>query len=105
MELREFSKRGWTRVKLESRASIALFPMAWGLLPLGFAWLMWFTDTNMDLIPYLGIAGMLLVLMGGIAGLSSRMGALGATRVGIGLFCVCFCLYSFGICMVRAEFA
>jgi hypothetical protein len=90
MELREFSKRGWTRVKLESRASIALFPMAWGLLPLGFAWLMWFTDTNMDLIPYLGIAGMLLVLMGGIAGLSSRMGALGASRVGIGLFCVCF---------------
>ena len=78
MELRDFSKRGWTRVTLESRASLALFPIAWGLLPLGFAWLMWFVGSYTDLIAYLGIAGMLLILLGGVAGLSSRMGALGA---------------------------
>ena len=97
MELREFSKRGWTRVKLESRASVALFPMAWGLLPLAFGWLMWFTSTNLDLIPYLGVAGMLLILMGGVAGLSSRMGALGATRVGVGLFCVAFSIVAWAL--------
>ena len=97
MELREFSKRGWTRVKLESRASVALFPMAWGLLPLAFGWLMWFTNTNADLIPYLGAAAMMLILMGGVAGLSSRMGALGATRVGIGLFCVTFSIVAWAL--------
>ena len=97
MELREFSKRGWTRVKLESRASVALFPMAWGLLPLAFGWLMWFTNTNPDLIPYLGAAAMMLILMGGVAGLSSRMGALGATRVGIGLFCVTFSIVAWAL--------
>ena len=90
MELRDFTKHGWRRAKLESRAAIALFPMAWGLLPLAFGWLMWFTSVNEDLIPFFGIAGMLLILLGGLAGLSSRMGALGASRVGIGLFCVCF---------------
>ena len=97
MELRDFSKRGWTRVKIESRAGVALFPMAWGLLPLAFGWLMWFTGTNIDLISYLGVAAMLLVLMGGLAGLSSRMGALGATRVGIGLFCVAFSIVAWAL--------
>ena len=97
MELRDFSKRGWTRVKLESRASVALFPIAWGLLPIAFGWLMWFTGTNVDLVPYLGVAGMILVLMGGLAGLSSRMGSLGATRVGIGLFCVTFSIVAWAL--------
>ena len=97
MELRDFSKRGWTRVTLESRASLALFPIAWGLLPLGFAWLMWFVGSYTDLIAYLGIAGSLLILLGGVAGLSSRMGALGATRVGIGLFCVCFSIVAWAL--------
>lgn len=84
-------------MKLESRASVALFPMAWGLLPLAFGWLMWFTNTNADLIPYLGVAAMMLILMGGVAGLSSRMGALGATRVGIGLFCVTFSIVAWAL--------
>jgi hypothetical protein len=97
MELRDFSKRGWTRVKIESRAPVALFPMAWGLLPIGFAWLMWFTSTSLDLVPYLGVAGMLLVLLGGVAGLSSRMGVLGATRVGVGLFCVTFSIIAWAL--------
>ena len=84
-------------MKLESRASVALFPMAWGLLPLAFGWLMWFTNTNANLIPYLGVAAMMLILMGGVAGLSSRMGALGATRVGIGLFCVTFSIVAWAL--------
>jgi hypothetical protein len=97
MELRDFTKHGWRRTKLESRAAVALFPMAWGLLPLAFGWLMWFTSVNEDLIPFFGIAGMLLILLGGLAGLSSRMGALGASRVGIGLFCVCFSIVGWAL--------
>ena len=83
-------KFGWRSVQIETRASMALFPMAWGFLPLGFCCLMWFTDASDEFIPWFGAASMLLMLMGGLAGVSSRVGTLNASKVGVALVSICF---------------
>jgi hypothetical protein len=89
MDVRKMREFGWRTVPIENRASKALFPMAWGFLPLGFAWMMWFTSTSEQLIPWLGAASMLLMLMGGLAGVSSRVGTLNASKVGVALASTC----------------
>jgi hypothetical protein len=90
MDVRKMRKFGWRTVQIENRASKALFPMAWGFLPLAFSWLMWFTSTSSEFIPWLGAASMLLMLIGGLAGVSSRVGTLNASKVGVALVSICF---------------
>ncbi|MBT60616.1 MAG: hypothetical protein CMA63_03565 [Euryarchaeota archaeon] len=97
MDVRTLRSHGWQEVTLESRAHIALFPMAWGMLPLGFAWVMWFTEAYNDLIPWLGAASLFFMLIGGLAGVSSRVGTLNASRVGIGLGTICFGVLVWGL--------
>ena len=83
-------KFGWRAVEIENRASKALFPMAWGFLPLAFSWLMWFSGTSSELIPWFGALSMILMLIGGLAGVSSRVGTLNASKIGIALVSICF---------------
>ena len=83
-------KFGWRTVQLENRASKALFPMAWGFLPLAFSWIMWFTGVSSEFIPWFGVTSMLLMLIGGLAGVSSRVGTLNASKVGVALVSICF---------------
>ena len=90
MDIRKMRKFGWRSVQIETRASMALFPMAWGFLPLGFSCLMWFTGASDEFIPWFGAASMLLMLMGGLAGVSSRVGTLNASKVGVALVSICF---------------
>lgn len=90
MDIRKMRKFGWRSVQIETRASMALFPMAWGFLPLGFCCLMWFTGASDEFIPWFGAASMLLMLMGGLAGVSSRVGTLNASKVGVALVSICF---------------
>jgi hypothetical protein len=90
MNIRKMRKFGWRTVQIEPRASMALFPMAWGFLPLAFCWLMWFTGASDEFIPWFGAASMLLMLMGGLAGVSSRIGTLNSSKVGVALVSICF---------------
>lgn len=90
MDLRKMRKFGWRAVEIENRASKALFPMAWGFLPLAFSWLMWFSGASSELIPWFGALSMILMLIGGLAGVSSRVGTLNASKVGIALVSICF---------------
>ncbi len=90
MDVRKMRKFGWRTVQLENRASKALFPMAWGFLPLAFSWIMWFTGVSSEFIPWFGVTSMLLMLIGGLAGVSSRVGTLNASKVGVGLVSICF---------------
>ena len=89
MDVRKMRKFGWRTVQIENKASKALFPIAWGFLPLGFSWLMWFTGASEEFIPWLGAASMLFMLMGGLAGVSSRVGTLNASKVGVALASIC----------------
>jgi hypothetical protein len=89
MDVRKMRKFGWRTVQIENKASKALFPIAWGFLPLGFSWLMWFTGAPEEFIPWLGAASMLFMLMGGLAGVSSRVGTLNASKVGVALASIC----------------
>ena len=41
MDVRKMRTFGWTRVELTSRPSRVLYPIAWGLLPLDFIFMMW----------------------------------------------------------------
>lgn len=97
MDVRSLRSHGWQRITLESRAHISLFPMAWGMLPLGFAWLMWLSESYSDLIPWFGAASLFFMLVGGLAGVSSRVGALNASTVGIGLGTICFGVLVWGL--------
>ncbi len=90
MDLRKMRKFGWRSVQVENKASKALFPMAWGFLPFAFCWIMWFTGVSADFIPWFGALSMLLMLIGGLAGVSSRVGTLNASKVGVALASVCF---------------
>ncbi len=83
-------KFGWSSVQIENKASKALFPIAWGFLPLAFCALMWFSGASEELIPWFGALSMLLMLIGGLAGVSSRVGTLNASKVGVALASVCF---------------
>ena len=90
MDVRKMRTFGWARVELTRRPSRVLYPMAWGLLPLGFAFMMWMFGSSPEYIPWFGAASMLLMLVGGLAGVSSRFGTLNASKVGIGLVSICF---------------
>lgn len=90
MDVRKMRKFGWRTVQIENRASKALFPMAWGFLPLAFSWIMWFTGVFSEFIPWFGATSMLLMLIGGLAGVSSRVGTLNASKVGVALVSICF---------------
>ena len=90
MDVRKMRTFGWTRVELTRRPSRVLYPMAWGMLPLGFAFMMWLFGSSPEYIPWFGAANMLLMLVGGLAGVSSRFGTLNASKVGIGLVSICF---------------
>jgi len=90
MDVRKMRQFGWRTVQIENRASKALFPMAWGFLPLAFSWIMWFTGVSSEFIPWFGATSMLLMLIGGLAGVSSRVGTLNASKVGVALVSICF---------------
>ncbi len=90
MDVRKMRQFGWRTVQIENRASKALFPMAWGFLPLAFSWIMWFTRVSSEFIPWFGATSMLLMLIGGLAGVSSRVGTLNASKVGVALVSICF---------------
>tara|TARA_B110000444_G_scaffold235624_1_gene246807 strand:- start:2122 stop:2790 length:669 start_codon:yes stop_codon:yes gene_type:complete len=90
MDVRKMRKFGWRTVQIENRASKALFPMAWGFLPLAFSWIMWFTGVFSEFIPWFGATSMFLMLIGGLAGVSSRVGTLNASKVGVALVSICF---------------
>ena len=90
MDVRKMRKFGWRPVQIENRASKALFPMAWGFLPLAFCWIMWYTGVSGKFIPWLGAASMFLMLIGGLAGISSRVGTLNASKIGVALVSICF---------------
>ncbi|MBT3477153.1 MAG: hypothetical protein HN458_04350 [Euryarchaeota archaeon] len=90
MDVRKMRTFGWTQVELTRRPSRVLYPIAWGLLPLGFAFMCWLFGASQEYIPWLGAASMLLMLMGGLAGVSSRFGTLNASKVGVGLVSICF---------------
>ena len=85
MDLRKMRKFGWSSVQVENKASKALFPMAWGFLPLAFCWIMWFTGASAEFLPWFGALSMLLMLIGGLAGVSSRVGSLNASKGGVAL--------------------
>jgi len=96
-------KFGWRSVEVENKASKALFPMAWGFLPFAFCWIMWFTGASAEFIPWFGALSMMLMLIGGLAGVSSRVGTLNASKVGIALASVCFGVMVWGFVSQNPE--
>ncbi|MCH1422392.1 MAG: hypothetical protein L7U62_02735 [Candidatus Poseidoniaceae archaeon] len=90
MDVRKMRTFGWERVDIALSPAKVLYPIAWGFLPLGFAFMMWLFDTSTDLVPWLGAGSMFFMIIGGLAGISSRFGTLNASKVGIGLVSICF---------------
>ncbi len=90
MDVRKMRTFGWTHVKPELHPRRVIYPLAWGFLPLGFCFMMWMFGSYEDLIPWFGAASMMLMLVGGLAGVSSRYGTLNASRVGVSLVSLCF---------------
>ena len=103
MDIRKMRKFGWLSVQIENKASKALFPMAWGFLPFAFCWIMWFTGASAEFIPWFGALSMMLMLIGGLAGVSSRVGTLNASKVGIALASVCFGVMVWGFVSQNSD--
>tara|TARA_B100001769_G_scaffold227108_1_gene188552 strand:- start:429 stop:1097 length:669 start_codon:yes stop_codon:yes gene_type:complete len=103
MDIRKMRKFGWRSVHVENKASKALFPMAWGFLPFAFCWIMWFTGASAEFIPWFGALSMMLMLIGGLAGVSSRVGTLNASKVGIALASVCFGVMVWGFVSQNSD--
>lgn len=90
MDVRKMRSFGWTHVKPELHPRRVLYPMAWGFLPLGFCFMMLMFGSYDGFIPWFGAFSMMLMLIGGLAGVSSRFGTLNASKVGVSLVSICF---------------
>ena len=85
---------GWEKIELKPNAGSALLPLSWGLLPLALTLIVYFTDTGMELINFLGGGSVILMLVGGIGAVSTRQGIFNSLRVGLGFFFSCLSLFS-----------
>lgn len=85
---------GWNRVDLKPDPKAVLYPLSWGLLPLVFAAIMLVTDTGVELIPWSGGIGIVLLLIGGISAVGPRQGAFNCMKIALGFFFCILALFS-----------
>ena len=85
---------GWEKIDLKPNAGSVLLPLSWGLLPLALTLIVYFTDTGMELINFLGGGSVILMLVGGIGAVSTRQGIFNSLKVGLGFFFSCLSLFS-----------
>tara|TARA_Y100000768_G_scaffold221211_2_gene166727 strand:- start:626 stop:1300 length:675 start_codon:yes stop_codon:yes gene_type:complete len=85
---------GWEKIELKPNAGSVLLPLSWGLLPLALTLIVYFTDTGMNLINFLGGGSVILMLVGGIGAVSTRQGIFNSLKVGLGFFFSCLSLFS-----------
>ena len=85
---------GWKKIDLKPNAGSVLLPLSWGLLPLALTLIVYFTDTGMELINFLGGGSVILMLVGGIGAVSTRQGIFNSLKVGLGFFFSCLSLFS-----------
>lgn len=85
---------GWGKIELKPNAGSVLLPLSWGLLPLALTLIVYFTDTGMELINFLGGGSVILMLVGGIGAVSTRQGIFNSLKVGLGFFFSCLSLFS-----------
>tara|TARA_B100001564_G_scaffold37983_1_gene27512 strand:+ start:1820 stop:2494 length:675 start_codon:yes stop_codon:yes gene_type:complete len=85
---------GWEKIELKPNAGSVLLPLSWGLLPLALTLIVYFTDTGMELINFLGGGSVILMLVGGIGAVSTRQGIFNSLKVGLGFFFSCLSLFS-----------
>ena len=85
---------GWEKIDLKPNAGSVLLPLSWGLLPLALTLIVYFTDTGMELINFLGGGSVILMLVGGIGAVSTRQGIFNSLIVGLGFFFSCLSLFS-----------
>jgi len=85
---------GWRKIELKPNPSTVLLPLSWGLMPLVLTVIVWFTDTGMDYISWLGSGSVILMLVGGMGAVSSRQGIFNSQKVGLGFFFSCLSLFA-----------
>ena len=85
---------GGEKIELKPNAGSVLLPLSWGLLPLALTLIVYFTDTGMELINFLGGGSVILMLVGGIGAVSTRQGIFNSLKVGLGFFFSCLALFS-----------
>lgn len=85
---------GWGKIELKPNPGSVLLPLSWGLLPLALTLIVYFTDTGMELINFLGGGSVILMLVGGIGAVSTRQGIFNSLKVGLGFFFSCLSLFS-----------
>ena len=72
---------GWEKIELKPNAGSVLLPLSWGLLPLALTLIVYFTQTGMELINFLGAGAVILMLVGGIGAVSTRQGIFNSLTV------------------------
>ena len=85
---------GWEEIELKPNAGSVLLPLSWGLLPLALTLIVYFTQTGMELINFLGAGAVILMLVGGIGAVSTRQGIFNSLTVGLGFFFSCLSLFA-----------
>ena len=85
---------GWEKIELKPNAGSVLLPLSWGLLPLALTLIVYFTQTGMELINFLGAGAVILMLVGGIGAVSTRQGIFNSLTVGLGFFFSCLSLFA-----------
>ena len=85
---------GWDKIELKPNAGSVLLPLSWGLLPLALTLIVYFTQTGMELINFLGAGAVILMLVGGIGAVSTRQGIFNSLTVGLGFFFSCLSLFA-----------
>ena len=85
---------GWEEIELKPNAGSVLLPLSWGLLPLALTLIVYFTQTGVELINFLGAGAVILMLVGGIGAVSTRQGIFNSLTVGLGFFFSCLSLFA-----------
>ena len=85
---------GWEKIELKPNPGSVLLPLSWGLLPLVLTVIVYFTETGLQFINFLGAGAVILMLVGGIGAVSARQGIFNSQKVGLGFFFSCLSLFS-----------
>ena len=55
---------GWEKIELKPNPGSVLLPLSWGLLPLVLTVIVYFTETGLQFINFLGAGAVILMLVG-----------------------------------------
>ena len=87
-------QHGWRKIELKPNAGSVLLPLSWGILPLALTVIVWFTETGLDYVTWLGSGSVILMLVGGMGAVSARQGIFNSQKVGLGFFFSCLSLFA-----------